>query len=186
VRAAILEPVNDQTEIPEATLVGQAARGDLVAFETLYRTHAGRVHAVCLRLCADGEKALDLTQECFVRAWRALDDFRGESGLGTWLHRIAVNVFLEDRRRRGRHEGHEEAMEDEGTAPGLAQAWPRETGIDLERAIARLPEGARTIFVLHDVEGYRHDEIAASLGLSVGTSKAQLHRARRLLREALA
>jgi RNA polymerase sigma-70 factor (ECF subfamily) len=178
--------VTSVEHMPEDMLVGRAARGDLVAFEALYRAHVGRVHAVCLRLCADAERAVDLTQESFVRAWRALDAFRGESGLGTWLHRIAVNVFLEDRRRRGRREGREEAIDDGMAGPGLSHVPQREAGIDLDRAIARLPEGARTIFVLHDVEGYRHDEIAASLGLSVGTTKAQLHRARRLLREALA
>lgn len=166
-------------------LVGRAQAGDEDAFATLYRTHVGRVHALCLRMAGDAHVAADLTQDVFVRAWEALPTFRGESALGSWLHRLAVNVFLGSRRSSGRREkrvfiaaepGLLERPQ-EGGSPGLA--------MDLEQAIAALPERARLVFVLHDVEGYQHGEIAAMAGIAAGTSKAQLFRARRLLREAL-
>ncbi|MGE5927609.1 MAG: RNA polymerase sigma factor [Gemmatimonadota bacterium] len=164
--------------------VRRAQQGDAAAFEELYRTHAGRIHALCLRLEGDQARAEELTQDVFVRAWERLATFRGESAFGTWLHRLAVNVVLADRRslwRRGRRL----LFTDDPAAferPGEAVAGS--TG-DLEGAIAALPRGARTVFVLHDVEGYTHEEIARLSGIAEGTSKAQLFRARRLLREAL-
>jgi RNA polymerase sigma-70 factor (ECF subfamily) len=165
--------------------VAAAREGDERAFRRLYDAHVGRVYAVCLRLERDTARAEELTQDVFVRAWDRLTSFRGESLFGTWLHRLAVNVVLSDRRsawRRGKHE-----MVHEATAelPVAAREAPAGLAMDLEGAIAALPDGARTILVLHDIEGYRHDEIAELTGLSVGTSKSQLFRARRLVREAL-
>jgi RNA polymerase sigma-70 factor, ECF subfamily len=166
-------------------LVQRAQAGDEDAFASLYHAHVGRVHALCLRMAGDAHAAADLTQDVFVRAWEALPAFRGDSALGSWLHRLAVNVFLGHKRTSTRREKRVLFAADpgvlerprEGTAPGL--------GMDLEQAIAALPERARLVFVLHDVEGYQHGEIAEMAGIASGTSKAQLFRARRLLREAL-
>jgi RNA polymerase sigma-70 factor (ECF subfamily) len=166
-------------------LVQQAQAGDHAAFGELYRQHVGRVYALCLRLAADRGRAEELTQDVFVHAWGKLATFRGESAFSTWLHRLAVNVVLGQRRGDRRRElrvfatGTPEALERPGrdATPAL--------GLDLERAIARLPAGARHVFVLHDVEGYGHAEIGRLTGIAEGTSKAQLFRARRLLREML-
>jgi len=169
----------------EATLVGRAARGDIGAFEELYRANSGRVYVLCLRMTGDPALAEELAQEAFVRAWQKLDSFRGASAFSTWLHRVTVNVVLGHRRSTARSETRLQVVGDDlqGGA-GAGDASPAES-IDLERAIAALPDGARTVFVLHDVEGYRHREIARLTGIAVGTSKAQLHRARRILRKAL-
>jgi RNA polymerase sigma-70 factor (ECF subfamily) len=168
---------------PPDSLVARAKAGDFSAFEELYRQHVGRVYALCLRMTADPARAEDHTQEAFVRAWRALDSFREESGFPTWLRRVTINVVLGDRRSRGRREDRERPLNE----PAIQ--WRRTSGpvsgLDLERAVAGLPAGARRVFVLHDVEGYRHDEVAGMLDVTPGTSKAQLHRARKLLREAL-
>jgi RNA polymerase sigma-70 factor (ECF subfamily) len=177
-----------------ADLVARARDGDRTAFEALYRQHVGRVYALCLRLAADPVRAEELVQDVFVHAWRKLGAFRGESAFSSWLHRIAVNAALQaqrsERRRRARVLGRADlpgaAGRDRGDAPEPpSREPPPGLAIDLERAIGRLPPGARAVFVLHDIEGYRHDEIARVTGLAVGTLKAQLHRARRLLREAL-
>jgi RNA polymerase sigma-70 factor (ECF subfamily) len=166
-------------------LVARAKAGDEEAFEALYRSHVARVFALALRLTGDRGRAAELVQDTFVRAWEALPRFRGDSALGTWLHRIAVNVLLESRRAEGRRLKRvvltEEPAELERPAP---EASPG-TRMDLEQAIAGLPQGARVVFVLHDVEGYEHREIGRMTGIAEGTSKAQLFRARRLLREAL-
>lgn len=166
-------------------LVARACDGDEDAFGDLYRAHAGRIYALCLRLETDAARAEELTQDVFVHAWERLRTFRGESTFGTWLHRLAVNVVLTSRRSAWRRTRRvitaedpavfERAMEHPG--PGLR--------LDLDQAIAALPAGARAIFVLHDVEGYQHGEIAALMGVAEGTSKTQLFRARRLLRKAL-
>jgi RNA polymerase sigma-70 factor (ECF subfamily) len=160
-------------------LVARAQRGDFAAFEAIYRRHVGWTYALCLRMTADPTLAEELTQETFIRAWRKLRSFRGDSRFSTWLRRLAINVVLADRRGRGRKLA--EQVESENLTPALDPG----AAIDLESAISRLPLGARTVFVLHDVEGYRHDEIAEMLGVASGTSKAQLHRARKLLREVL-
>lgn len=158
---------------------------DEAAFEALYRQHVGRVYALCLRLAGNGSRAQELTQDVFVRAWEKLATFRGESAFSSWLHRLAVNVVLQDRRAERRRENRVFATDDlEAMEPAGGTHYPGTT-MDLEQAIAGLPDGARTVFVLHDVEGYRHEEIAGMMGLAPGTSKAQLFRARRLLREAL-
>ncbi len=166
--------------------VAQAQAGDVGAFEELYRQHVGRIHALCLRMCGDAREAEELTQDAFVRAWEKLDSFRGSSAFSSWLHRLAVNVVLGSWRARGRHRERVVAIADvEGSVDPGHEPQPR-LAMDLESAIAGLPAGARTVFVLHDVEGYRHRDIAELTGLAVGTSKTQLHRARRLLRKALA
>jgi RNA polymerase sigma-70 factor, ECF subfamily len=167
------------------SLVREAQRGGVAAFEALYRRFAPKVYTLCLRLSADDGTAEDLTQDVFVRTWRKLDTFRWESSFETWLHRIAVNQALTALRSRRRRETWELLSDDPAAvAPPARQSHPGRI-LDLEKAIAALPPGARTVFVLHDVEGYRHGEIARLMGLAEGTCKAQLHRARRLLREAL-
>jgi RNA polymerase sigma-70 factor (ECF subfamily) len=168
------------------TLAERARGGDLAAFEGLYRENVERVHALCLRLCGDRVRAEELTQDVFVRAWEKLDTFRGESAFSTWLHRLAVNVALGQRRGDGRREARvmttddPEIYEKGGVAPSDVGAR-----MDLERAITGLPEASRTVFVMHDVEGYTHDEIARLTGRAEGTCKALLHRARKMLRERL-
>lgn len=168
----------------DAALVRSAAGGDGDAFASIYRRHAGRVHGVISRLVGgQGVRAEDLTQEAFVRAWQALPKFRFESAFSTWLHRLAVNTALmELRSRRGgpRFDDDEDALDDVGMADSAGQATA--LSLDLERAVATLPPRARAVLVLHDVEGWKHEEIAAELGMAVGSSKAQLHRARQLLR----
>lgn len=169
---------------PGSNLVDRAVDGDFAAYERLYHRHVGRIYALCLRMTANPAAAEDLTQQAFIRGWERLDTFRGDSEFAAWLRRIAVNLVLSERRSQGRRS--EQAVDDvETVAIGRT---PRPTpvgGIDLDRAIAGLPERARAVFVLHDVEGYKHNEIAKLLEIAVGTSKTQLHRARRLLREAL-
>lgn len=168
-------------------LVRQARDGRVPAFESLYRRHRDRIYALVWRLCGgDHGLAEDLLQEAFVRAWQKLDSFRGESRFGTWLHRLSANVALSDRRIRLRHTRHESALDEvvERTAMGSRDVYAAQRS-DLERAIACLPERARTVLVLYDIEGYKHTEIAAMTGMAVGSSKAQLHRARRLVREGL-
>jgi RNA polymerase sigma-70 factor (ECF subfamily) len=169
----------------ELELVSRAQDGDLAAFESLYRSHLGRIYGLCLRMVADPHRAEDLTQEAFIRAWEKLAQFRGESAFATWLHRLAVNVVLGDLRARGRWSSQQVEITDSPALEDTATAPRSTSGIDLERAIAELPPQARTVFVLFDVEGYRHGEIATMTGISEGTSKAHLHRARRLLRKAL-
>lgn len=165
--------------------VRAARQGDLGAFERLYRAHVGRVLALCARMTGDRTMAEDLTQETFVKAWENLASFKGESAFGSWLHRVAANVVLDDARSRGRRLRKIEAVDDVDAFADPAPARDTAVTVDLERALATLPEGARTAFVLHDVHGFSHEEIAEIAGQAVGTSKAQLHRARKLLREAL-
>jgi RNA polymerase sigma-70 factor, ECF subfamily len=170
-------------------LVERARRGDVDAFEQLYRLHAGRVYALCLRLAADPVVARELTQDTFVKAWEALPRFRAEASLSTWLHRIAVNAMLERRRGEQRRTARVSLADDEDEGEmdvaGIVLAPDVATAIDLERAIAALPPGVRRAFVLHDVEGFTHEEIATMTGLAAGTLRAQLFRARQLLMRAL-
>ena len=168
----------------DADDVRAAAAGDRVAFHRLYRRHVDRVYGAVYRLAGyDHARAEDITQDAFVRAWQKLDGFRHESAFGTWLYRLAVNVALMDIRSRGSDPVStmdEDDLPDHGETPFCAAE--RE---ELERAIGRLPPRARAVLVLHDVEGWRHEEISAELGMAVGSSKAQLHRARGLLRKVL-
>lgn len=172
-------------EVGDGGLVAGATAGDVGAFEELYRRHNGKVYALCFRLCGNAAEAEEMTQEAFVRAWQRLDRFHGDSAFGTWMHRLTVNTVLSGWRAAGRYRKRVVAIDDQeefhhpvaSRTPGLA--------VDLERAIATLPQGARTVFVLHDIEGMLHREIAEATGLAVGTCKTQLHRARKLLRRAL-
>jgi RNA polymerase sigma-70 factor, ECF subfamily len=178
--------VRNQSGGDLSDLVARAQAGDEEAFASLYQTHVGRVHALCLRMAGDAHAAGDLTQDVFVRAWEALPNFRGDSALGSWLHRLAVNVFLCDKRSSSRREKRVTFAAEPGLLERAQETGSVALGMDLEQAIAALPERARLVFVLHDVEGYQHGEIAEMAGIATGTSKAQLFRARRLLRKALA
>lgn len=184
--AVALLDVRPGDEPSHAALAALAAGGDRKAFEQLYREHVNRVYSLCLRMVADRALAEELTQDVFVRAWHKLSLYRGESAFSTWLHRLAVNVVLNQRKGAGRDRkrfGADEDDLDEIVHP--RQDAPPGARLDLEAAIAALPPGARRVFVLHDVEGFRHEEIAEQLGITSGGSKAQLHRARMLLREKL-
>ena len=166
----------------EGTLVQRARAGDKRAFERLYREYAGRVYGLCLRMTRDPQMAEDCTQDTFINAWRALGKFETRSSLSTWLHRIAVNVSLAKRRKSGPVESLPEDEADQ------ASEWTLETPVEvreIESAIGELPEGARDALVLHALYGYSHIEAAEMLGIAEGTCKAQLHRARKLLRERL-
>jgi len=171
----------------DGPLARSAGCGDVTAFEALYRRHSGRVHGVILRLVGgNAGRAEDLTQEAFVRAWQALPSYRFESAFTTWLHRLAVNTALMEIRGRAGNEDRETddtALEHIPSHDTAGQRMREQ--IDLERAVATLPERARAVLVLHDIEGWKHEEIAAELGMAVGSSKAQLHRARNLLRTRL-
>ena len=168
----------------DAVLVRRSLAGDINAFELLYRCHVGRVHGAILRLVGmDRGRAEELTQDAFVRAWQKLSSFRHESAFSTWLYRLGVNTALMALRgRRDEIGGDDELLET--AAGGDVPFCAGERG-DLERAVSALPPRARAVLVLHDVEGWKHEEIAAELGMAVGSSKAQLHRARGLLRGAL-
>jgi RNA polymerase sigma-70 factor (ECF subfamily) len=167
------------------SLVNRAQEGDTAAFEALYRRTADRVYALCLRMSGDGEQATELVQDVFVRVWERLGSFRGESLFTTWLHRLTLNVVLQDRRRRGRRDAREVGSVDlEWFGREAVRAMPG-TRVDLERAIAALPSKARRVLVLRDVEGYKYEEIARMTGVTLGTVKAQIHRARGLVKEAL-
>lgn len=179
---AVFETERDQ----DHALVRAAGGGDVAAFEQLYRRHHRRIFAVLRRLCGHEARAEDLLQDAFVKAWQALPGFRFESAFGTWMHRLAVNTALmELRSRRGGEdrETDDAALEWQGTPDSAGQRTA--LGMDLERAVATLPPRARAVLVLHDIEGWKHDEIATELGMAVGSSKAQLHRARQLLRTRL-
>jgi RNA polymerase sigma-70 factor, ECF subfamily len=167
----------------EAALVQRACAGDTRAFERLYREHAGRVYGLCLRMTRDPQLAEDCTQDTFINAWRALGKFQTRSSLSTWLHRIAVNVSLAKRRKSTQAEPLPE--EEDGGELGWTLETPLEVQ-EIESAIGGLPDGARDALVLHALYGYSHGEAAQMLGIAEGTCKAQLHRARKLLRERLA
>ncbi len=166
--------------------IRRAQSGDVDAFEVLYREHAGRIYALCLRLKGgDTTDATELMQDVFVKAWRRLETFRGDCAFSSWLHRLTVNTMLENARGDSRRIARVLPMDDTSRLAGAARSSGIDLKMDMEDAIASLPKGARLAFVLHDVEGYQHQEIAEQLSVSVGTVKAQLHRARRLLRERL-
>ncbi len=174
-------------------LAQQAAQGDLTAFEQLYERHNRRVYSVCLRMTQNISEAEDLTQEAFIQLFRKIGSFRGDSAFTTWLHRLTVNQVLMHFRKRSvklertTEEGETPVQIVQGTEN--PNAMPVVDRIALDKAIGKLPPGYRTVFVLHDVEGHEHEEIARMLGCAVGTSKSQLHKARmklrRLLRDAL-
>lgn len=168
-----------------AKLVTRAADGDSSAFEELYAANVGRIYALCLRMTANVAEAEELTQEAFIRAWQKLHTFRGAASFSTWIHRVAANVVLSRRRSMARERERTVQQEDLSYHATGGDRTNRGPTVDLEAAIAELPDRAREVFVLYDIEGYRHQEIADLMGIAPGTCKAQLHRARRLLREAL-
>jgi RNA polymerase sigma-70 factor, ECF subfamily len=178
--------------LSEAEAIDRAKRGDAESFEALYGLHKRRVYSLCLRMTGNTAEAEDLTQEAFLQLYRKIATFRGESAFSTWLHRLAVNVVLMHLRKKGLPEvSLEETMEPQEDGPKkdvgardnvLAGSIDR---VNLERAIESLPPGYRIIFVLHDIEGYEHNEIAEMMGCSIGNSKSQLHKARMKLRDLL-
>ncbi len=178
-------PIDNARRAVEWQLVQDARAGDLAAFERLYRDNERRVFALCMRLSSDPALAEELTQEVFIRAWRKLGSFRGQSAFSSWLYPLTVNVALTERRSRRRRLARVVPTDDATTLEPPTPTPTPETAFDLEKAMTGLPPGARRVFVLHDVEGRTHEEIASLLGLAPGTSKAQLHRARKLLREVL-
>lgn len=169
----------------ERVLIGRVQHGDLHAFESLYTAYSARIFALTLRLTGDSARARELRQDVFVRAWQNIHSFRGDSSFASWLHRVAVNVFLTEeraaRRRRQRIETQAELHE----LPGATVMRHDDERLDLERAIGRLPAGARVAFVLHDIEGYTSEEIATLSGVTSGSVRAQITRARQLLRSIL-
>jgi RNA polymerase sigma-70 factor, ECF subfamily len=184
----------DVRELGEAEAIRRAQQGDAEAFERIYRLHNRRVYALCLRMVGNTAEAEDLTQDAFLQLFRKIGTFRGESAFSTWLHRLAVNVVL----MRLRKKTLSETSLDEVTDPDEDAGGPRKDiggpdlrlsgsvdRVNLERAVGQLPPGYRSVFVLHDVQGYEHNEIAAIMNCSIGNSKSQLHKARMRLRELL-
>jgi RNA polymerase sigma-70 factor (ECF subfamily) len=171
--------------LTERELVERAGRGDEVAFRALYDENVDRIYRLMYRMAGEQELAMDFTQEAFVRAYQRLDQFRGDAAFSTWLHSIAVSVALNGLRKVDRHRKRERSLED--AAPVASSRRASEPGLRerIERAVDGLPDIYRTVFLMHDLEGYNHGEIAASLGVAEGTSKARLSRARAKLRDAL-
>jgi RNA polymerase sigma-70 factor, ECF subfamily len=174
-------------EFEEASpkLIARAKSGDHGAFAQIYKIHVGRVFGICLRIVGNHSRAEEVTQQVFVRMWMKLQLFRGESSFGSWLHRLALNVALNELKASASAKLQGSPLDDLSYEPGFKESCSRETQMDLENAIAELPTGARVVFVLHEIEGLNHRDISDKLGLANGTSKAQLSRARKLLREAL-
>jgi RNA polymerase sigma-70 factor (ECF subfamily) len=182
----VLELVVDNYNT-EFNLIREAGNGDTLAFKTLFDNNVSRVYALCLRMSANVDMAEDLTQEVFIKAWEKLHTFQFQSKFSSWLHSIAVNLFLTQKRSQKRFS--QKLLElgnifhkENPPSPGN---YHYETNIDLEKAIAKLPEQAKAAFILHDIEGYKHNEIAEIMNIEIGTSKAHLHRARKILREEL-
>ncbi len=164
----------------EAQLIEQASSGDEDAFERLYRTHIGTVYSLCVRMMGDVHAAADTTQEIFVRVWRKLSSYRGRSSFRTWLYRLSFNVILRQHRRMV---AHSVVPLDEKATTGIDESVV--LGVDLQRAISALPPKCRAVLVMHDMREHTHREIGEVLRISPGTSKAHLHRARRILRKEL-
>jgi len=177
------EAVTEQGEGDEQVFLARARQADQAAFAELYRLHVGRVYGLCLRMTGNASEAEDCTQEAFIQAWRMLDRFRGDSAFSTWMHRVAVNTVLGRMRKERREQDRLKAVSDmqvqEQTSGDSANME------DLQQAVDQLPSGARHVFVLHAVYGYSHEETGDMLGIASGTSKAQLHRAKRLLAQQL-
>lgn len=176
-----------QARAAEAALVERCRRGELGAFEELYQQHARRLYNLALRMLGNDADAEDAIQDTFLLAHRRLESFRGEASIGTWLYRLAMNQCLDRLRSRSARDSQATDSLDEPARtwqPAARSDTPVER-MDLKAAIARLADGARTVFVLHDVEGLEHREVARALGISEGTSKSQLHKARMRLRQIL-
>lgn len=189
VSAAPQKPKADHTSSSDYALTRRAARGDADAFEELYRLHHRRVYTLCLRMTQNEAEAEDITQDVFIVLLHKAGDYRAEASFTTWLHRMTVNqVLMHFRRKKAkREEQAEDNTEEPGTTHRSAGSRPAQLvdRITLEDALSRLPPGYRAAFVLHDIEGYEHDEVARLLGCAVGTSKSQLHKARTKLRKLL-
>ena len=165
--------------------IRRAQAGDRAAFDALYARHVDRVFALCLRMTADERQAEELTQDVFVKAWRRIGTFRRESAFSTWLHRVTVNTVLDHRKRRGRRPAQLSMVPDEAYGPDPAGDSDPTARLKLERAIASLPDRARTAIVLHGIEGYSYEEVAELMDVAIGTVKSHIHRARALLMERL-
>ncbi len=179
----VMATANTEVLADESALIRRAQRSDAKAFEALYRLHIDRVYGICLRMTGNVSEAEDCAQEAFIQAWNKMQKFRGDSAFSTWLHRIAVNAVL-GRMRKSKREQDRIMAVAENAPPTVATGDTGELR-DLSEAVDRLPEGARNVFVLHAVYGYSHDEAGEMLGIAAGTSKAQLHRAKRLLAQQL-
>ena len=179
----VMATVNTDVLADESTLIRRAQRSDAKAFEALYRLHVDRVYGICLRMTGNVSEAEDCAQEAFIQAWNKMQKFRGDSAFSTWLHRIAVNAVLGRMRKSKREQ--DRIMAVAQNAPPTVTTGDTGELRDLSEAVDRLPEGARNVFVLHAVYGYSHDEAGEMLGIAAGTSKAQLHRAKRLLAQQL-
>jgi RNA polymerase sigma-70 factor (ECF subfamily) len=185
---------SQRVESAGAEIIRRAQRGDAAAFERIYQLYGRRIYALCLRIARNPTEAEDLTQEAFLRAFRKIQTFRGESAFSTWLYRLALNVVLMKLRKKQVPEASLEEMR-KRNAESTGQS--KEVGgpdlhlaglmdrLNLERAVEQLPSAFKTVFVLHDIQGYKHHEIAEMMDLSIGTSKGRLHRARTRLRELL-
>ena len=189
VQSVASQSAGSTSRAEDLALVDRCRNGDLAAFETIYRAHSGRLYSVACRMLGNPTDAEDLLQEIFLAAHRKLASFRGEAALGTWLYRLAMNLCLDHLRSRAARAGQvTDALDDE---PAMADTGTRKLAertvakMDLERAMAQLPDGCRTAFVLHDVEGLEHREVAELLGIAEGTSKSQVHKARLRLRAML-
>jgi RNA polymerase sigma-70 factor (ECF subfamily) len=171
--------------VSEPELVERARDGDQRAFRALYDANVDRIYRLVFRMAGDQELARDFTQESFVRAWERLDQFRGDAAFSTWLHSIAVSVALNGLRKVDRHRKRERSLEDAAQLTSRTRMVEPDVRERIERAVEDLPEKYRSVFLMHDLEGYKHQEIAEALGMAEGTSKAILFRARAKLREAL-
>ena len=176
----------ERTQSDVSLAVARAQAGDVTAFETLYHMHSAHVFAVCLRMAGNRAKAEDWAQDAWLRAWERLGSFRGDAKFSTWMHRLTINVVLADKRRSVNWRNRTVPVDDSARAGGVATEDLPGERLDLERAVAALPDRARTVFLLHEIEGYKQREIAERMGIAVGTVKSQLYRARKLLQEALA
>ncbi|MCH6548568.1 MAG: RNA polymerase sigma factor [Proteobacteria bacterium] len=175
--------VTEQGLADELEWVERARQADTSAFESLYRLHVDKIYGLCLRMTGNASEAEDCTQDAFIQAWRKLAKFRGDSAFSSWLHRIAVNAVLVRMRKSRREQDRIQAVTD--ISPAAKTVGDSGNLEDLQKAVDELPAGARRVFVLHAVYGYSHDETSSMLGIAVGTSKAQLHRAKRLLAQQL-
>lgn len=180
---------NQVKSLGDLGLVKRAADGDALAFEEIYKRHHGRVYSLCMRMTGNAAEAEDLTQDAFIQLHRKIGSFRGESAFTTWLHRLTVNIVLMHFRKRAVRD---EKVTDDGEMPEQIEvgtsnptAMPVIDRIAIDAALSQLPRGYRTVFILHDVDGYEHEEIAHILGIAVGTSKSQLHKARMKMRRLL-
>jgi RNA polymerase sigma-70 factor, ECF subfamily len=180
-----LQAVMQKTSFPEEDLILQAKAGSHPAYEALYRMHVDRVYGICMRILSDRSRAEEVTQKIFIHAWMKLNSFRGDSRFSSWLYRLSVNMIFDELKSVGKNTDPAAVMEEPVLLAASGSEPVRNLRLDLNRAIDSLPRQARIIFVLHDLVGFTHEEIAEKMKLASGTCKPQVSRARRLLREAL-